>query len=207
MLRPEPGNARTAVAIEAMGREAIRLPLFAVAALPWDVPDSDGFDALLLTSANAVRHGGASLQRLRALPVLAVGDATASAARAAGFVVAETGEGGVSALSTRVGNRLLHLAGREHVGVRGTTTIAVYAADALPIARSAVTSLEGCIALLHSVRAARAFASLPLHRSTIAVAALSEAVAAAAGSGWGAVVSARMPRDETLLEAAAALPD
>ena len=39
VLRPEPGNARTAAAVEAMGFAAIRLPLFAVVPLAWTVPD------------------------------------------------------------------------------------------------------------------------------------------------------------------------
>ena len=51
----------------------------------------------MLTSANAIRHGGAGLERLRSLPVHAVGEATAAAAREAGFAVAGIGEGGCRA--------------------------------------------------------------------------------------------------------------
>ena len=80
VLRPEPGNRVTAAAIEGRGLRAIRLPLFAVQPVAWQAPDPAGFDALLLTSANAVRHGGAGLARLLSLPVFAVGEATADAA-------------------------------------------------------------------------------------------------------------------------------
>ena len=58
VLRPEPGNAATADRIAALGLAAIRLPLFEVRALDWAPPDPAGFDALLLTSANAPRLAG-----------------------------------------------------------------------------------------------------------------------------------------------------
>ena len=58
VLRPEPGNGATAARIEELGFRAIRLPLFAVRALAWTMPDAADHDALLLTSANAVRFGG-----------------------------------------------------------------------------------------------------------------------------------------------------
>ena len=57
------------------------MPLFSVESLAWKVPDAASFDALLLTSANAVRQAGAGLTQLRGLPVHAVGAATATAAR------------------------------------------------------------------------------------------------------------------------------
>jgi len=69
VLRPEPGNRVTAAAIEARGRIAIRLPLFEVRPLAWQVPDPDRFDALVLTSANAIRHGGPGLAALLGLPI------------------------------------------------------------------------------------------------------------------------------------------
>src|SRR3546814_3001824 len=92
LLRPEPGNAVTAAAVAAMGLMAIRLPLFEVRAIAWAAPDPGGFDALVLTSANAVRLGGIGLDRFKALPVHAVGGATAAAAAQAGFSVVAVGE-------------------------------------------------------------------------------------------------------------------
>ena len=98
VLRPEPGNGATVAAIEAAGGMAIRLPLFAAAPVAWHAPDPAAFDALLLTSANALRHGGPELAALRSLPVHAVGGATAAAARQAGFAVAHAGTGDGAAL-------------------------------------------------------------------------------------------------------------
>src|SRR5690242_6691986 len=92
VLRPEPGNAATAAAIEALGLTAIRLPLFEIHAIDWAPPDATRFDALLLTSANAARHAGQGLAGFRSLPVHAVGEATAAAAREAGLEVVAVGD-------------------------------------------------------------------------------------------------------------------
>ncbi len=77
VLRPEPGNAATAARIAAAGARTIRLPLFAVGPLAWTPPDPAVHDALLLTSANAVRQAGPGLAGYRTLPVHAVGAAPA----------------------------------------------------------------------------------------------------------------------------------
>ncbi|SFP86391.1 uroporphyrinogen-III synthase [Sphingomonas rubra] len=201
ILRPEPGNARTATRVEAAGLAAIRLPLFAVAPLAWTPPETTAYDALLATSANAFRHGGDGLAALRRLPVLAVGAATAAAACAAGFAVEATGDADAASLAARAGSRrLLHLTGRDHHPV-GADVLAVYAAEPLPVAPAAVDALAGAVALLHSPRAARRLAALvaPSRRTAIAIAALSPAVAEAAGGGWRRVAAAPHPRDEALV--------
>jgi uroporphyrinogen-III synthase len=68
---------------------------------------------------------------------------------------------------------------------------------------------SGALALLHSPRAAALFAQLAedagLKRGTIAIAALSRNVLAAAGSGWKIAESAETPSDNALLELAAKL--
>ena len=92
VLRPEPGASATVDRARAMGLDAVATPLFEVEPLDWDVPEASGFDGVLLTSANALRHGGDGLQALRGLKAYAVGDATAQAAREAGFDVAATGD-------------------------------------------------------------------------------------------------------------------
>src|SRR4051794_41196284 len=91
VLRPEPGASATVERARQRGLDAFALPLFEVEPVAWEAPDPDRFDALLLTSANAVRHGGEQLVRLRELPVYAVGSATADAARRGGFEVASVG--------------------------------------------------------------------------------------------------------------------
>ncbi|MBD8678064.1 uroporphyrinogen-III synthase [Sphingomonas sp. CFBP 13720] len=212
VLRPEPGNAATAAAIEAAGRMAIRLPLFDIVALAWTAPPVEDHDALILTSANAVRHAGTALARYAALPVHAVGAATAAAARAAGLRVVATGIADGRALldAAQAGGvtRGLLLTGREravagHPALSGIR--AVYAAD--PVDRVDVTMLAGSVALVHSVRAAERLAALVGARGEIAVAALSAAIAAALGTGWRAVAIADAPIDAATIAAACTLAD
>lgn len=207
VLRPEPGNAATAARVEAAGLAAVRRPLFKIVPLVWQAPDPAGFDALLLTSANAMRHGGNDLARLVSLPVIAVGQATAAAARAAGFTVTMTGDAGVAALAT--GGRLLHLAGREHESMPGATTIAVYAADPAPVSPEQARELGGSICLIHSARAAERLGEIVdtsgVPRGAIVIAALSEAVAQAAGGDWAVIAFSATPRDDALVALAAQL--
>ncbi|MEH3045851.1 uroporphyrinogen-III synthase [Sphingomonas adhaesiva] len=209
VLRPEPGNARTCAALRATGVAAVALPLFAIVPHDWPVPDAAGFDALLLTSANAVRHAGAGLHRLSHLPVVAVGEATAVAARAAGLRVAITGDGDAAqavALAARY-PRLLHLAGRDRVAVAGVTAVTVYASDPLAVTVDAVAAARDAVVLLHSRRAAARFVALAgaMSRESVRVAALSAAVAAEAGTGWQAVAVAPRPDDAALVATAVRL--
>ncbi|HEX8383233.1 MAG TPA: uroporphyrinogen-III synthase [Sphingomonas sp.] len=217
VLRPEPGNARTAERAAARGFDVMRLPLFELGPLAWSPPDPDGFDALLLTSAAAVRHAGPGLEPLRRLPVVAVGEATARTARAAGLSVVATGEGGVAtavSLADSMGlTRLLHLAGRDRMpDAPGVTALSVYATDPLPIAAGATGILaEGWTALLHSPRAARRLAMLvdrdATARDSIALAALGHAVLDAAGQDWRRAVAADRPTDAALLDLVARTAD
>nr|WP_241769309.1 uroporphyrinogen-III synthase [Sphingomonas melonis] len=96
VVRPEPGTARTLARLRALGVDAAAFPLFATVPVPWQAPDPAAHDALLITSANAVRHAGPTLAALAHLPVIAVGAQTAAAARAAGLAVAVVGTGGVA---------------------------------------------------------------------------------------------------------------
>ncbi len=214
VLRPEPGNSATAARIEELGFQAIRLPLFAIHALAWDPPEPADHDALLLTSANAIRCGGPGLAELQHLPVFAVGLKTAETARAAGFDVLAAGEVDAAALIALAKAhgvcRALHLAGRHRsieAGGPVSRVIAVYASEEAPVSAIQAQSLRGSIALLHSARAAKRMAALAdLHgtpRASIGIAALSSAVAAAAGSDWATIVTAAVPTDAALIEAAA----
>jgi uroporphyrinogen-III synthase len=92
VLRPEPGASATLRRAHERGLHAVAVPLFEIEPVAWDAPEAGGFDGLLLTSANAVRSAGEQLEELRGLPVYAVGEATAGAAREAGFEVASTGD-------------------------------------------------------------------------------------------------------------------
>lgn len=214
ILRPEPGNTATAMRVRDAGLTPIALPLFAVAPLAWTAPDPSQFDALLLTSANAMRLGGEALHRLTTLPVLAVGAATAAAARDMGFVVAATGDEDVATLLA--GNhrfqRLLWLAGRERTAIDHSAiveTIPVYASDALRLTPDKAAELHDSVVLLHSTRAAIALASEVEHhripRASLRIAAISAKVAAAAGEGWDRVAIADRPDDSALIATARTL--
>lgn len=214
VLRPEPGASATVAAARAIGREAIAAPLFAIRPLAWTLP-AQRPQAVLMTSANAARHGGALLAALADLPLYAVGAATAKVARDAGFgrIVAGEGDAGaILALARHDGvTDLLHLAGRDHratkaPGLRIDRRL-VYAAepvDVLP--EAAAAALPEAIALLHSPRAARLFAQL-VDPAAIAIAAISAASLEAAGTGWRATAVADRPADASLLAVAAKLCD
>lgn len=216
ILRPRPGADRTAARAAASGLRAVVAPLFRVRPLPWDPPPADPFDAIIMTSANAARHGGAALAAWRHLPCYAVGPATAAAARDAGFGQVRIGHANGAALVRQAAadgvRRAFHPCGLHHraLAAAGITVVPlpVYAAAAEPrLPREARAALEeGAVALLHSPRAGELFARLVGEgRERVALAAISDAVAAAAGDGWERVAVAAMPRDQALLELAAEL--
>lgn len=214
VLRPEPGASATAAAARELGLEAVVMPLFASEPLEWRAPDASRFDGLLLTSANALRHGGAEMQKLASLPAHCVGEATAAAARAAGLHVATVGHEGVDSLlqSLSPNLKLLHLCGRDRRepghAAQSIAAILVYAAmEVEPAGRLA--SAEGSVVLVHSPRAAARFDTLAsdaaLDRRTIAIAAISDDAAAAAGAGWECVEAAAGTSDTALLALASRL--
>ena len=192
VLRPEPGNADTCAKLRGLGLEPLAIPVFTVVPVAWTPPDLGGFDAVLLTSANAIRHG-ALPDTLKTLPVIAVGDATAAAARRAGFNVAVTGTSNVDAAidAARASgfDRLFHPAGRDRRPTGpGVVACTVYASEALRIGDSVLPPHEDLLVLIHSPRAARAFAEHVAQagavRSRITIAAISQAAADAAGTRW-----------------------
>lgn len=210
VLRPEPGCAATVAAARAAGLEAHGHPLFAVRALAWQAPDRDGVDGLLLGSANAPRHAGPALERYRGKRAWCVGEATAEAARAAGFIVAATGSGGLQPVLDAIPPaRLLRLCGTERVALTpppgvSLTERVVYETLALPIDPAlAVRLARGAVVLLHSAAAATHFAHevarLGIDRTALHLAALGPRIAQAAGSGWGSIATATQADAAALL--------
>ena len=215
ILRPEPGASASVERAAAMGIDAFAMPLFEVGAVTWEVAEPGAFDALLLTSANAVRHGGDGLEALRGLPVYAVGEATAAAAREAGFKVEDCGDGGVERLlgSIPPEARLLHLCG-EHRAVthakQSITAVPVYRSTELPTPDD-FAAIVGQTAAVHSPRAGKRLAELVdqanVDRGSIRIAAISDAAASATGAGWAMRLAAEMPSEAALLALAARLCD
>jgi uroporphyrinogen-III synthase len=211
ILRPEPGSSATLARAREFGLDAVAVPLFEVEPVPWEAPNLAAFNGLLLTSANAVRLAGDQLQDLRGLKTYAVGEATASAARDAGFDIAATGEAGVDRLlgSIEPDLKLFHLCGEDRREPQGAkqeiTTVAVYRAK--PLDAAGLGDMRDVVALIHSARAGRRFAELVKDRGTTSIAAISEAARHAVGDGWKTVAVANSPTDDALLALAASLCD
>jgi uroporphyrinogen-III synthase len=215
IVRPEPGAHATAARAAALGLEARTVPLFVIEPVPWAVPDPADFDALLLSSANAVRHAGPELAALASLPCYAVGAATAAAASEAGLTVVAHGQGGAQALvdaMTSSGYRaILWLTGEERTEISGgaarvTPLVCYRAAEIAQPPGWAEAIVLSAVLLLHSDRAARRAALLagPARKHLIALA-ISETVAAAAGAGWEQSCAAPRPTDTDMLAMAAKL--
>ncbi len=218
ILRPLDGAIETERRAMDLGLLTVVDPLFTVESIAWSGPAAKDFDALLLTSANAVRFGGAQLDPYQSLPVLAVGEKTAAQAKAAGFQVERTGETGARDLLHELGDatyrNILWLAGEQHTELllndRHLEIIPVYRSNAIALGSEAITCLaEETIILLHSTRAARHFLSelerLKLPRTIHHVLAFSEKVAEVAGKGWKSVQTAEHPDDDALLSLASTL--
>lgn len=215
VIRPQPGADATAHRLRAAGHQAIILPLFAIEHLAMERVSADGYDALLLTSGNAVRAAADFLARDHGLPVYAVGSATAAALHKLSVPVDNTGAQGVEALvrgAVADGyHRLLWLAGEDHTAI---PSVAGASIDVEIVYRSAAVGIsddfarqvtESDAVILHSSRAAAYFASLcvalKLPRGNITIATFSDAIARSAGDRWAAMIVADAPNDSALLEA------
>jgi len=215
VTRADPGGATTVRRARAEGLDARHVPLFAARPLDWVAPDPAHFEALLLTSARAARLAGPHLAALANLPVHAVGDATATAARAAGLdVVAVGNKGGRALLDTmasRAIGRVLWLCGHDRTAldVKGIaiTPLPVYAVDpAPPPAEWDGLLAAPAVIMAHSMRGAQRIADLAGdRRKHLTLLAISASVAAAAGEGWAAKAVSGRPDDAAMLAEAHAL--
>nr|WP_313633651.1 uroporphyrinogen-III synthase [Brevundimonas naejangsanensis] len=170
VTRAEPGAARTADRLTALGFEPVVVPLLTLAPLPGALnaaPEPEAVAVLALTSPNGVEAFAPLIPRFRDHPVFAVGDATAEAARAAGFADVRSAAGDIHALARLIAAEappgpLLAPGAREPAGDlpallpdRPVQRLPVYAAfethAPAPGAFDAV--------MLHSPRAARALAT------------------------------------------------
>lgn len=212
ITRAAPENHATAERVRERGAEAIVAPLLTIAHCAYDT-STQNVQALLFTSSNGVRAFTGTRDR----PVLAVGDTTADAARAAGFTDVRSANGDVNALAALAiasldpaKGKLVHIAGDHvagdlggHLRAAGFTVerrlaYASIAAAALPESLNAALD----VVLFHSARAAEAYATLAGPTERIA-ACFSEAVAEAARTlPWKRIIVSPAPREEALLDAA-----
>ncbi|MEO0441484.1 MAG: uroporphyrinogen-III synthase [Pseudomonadota bacterium] len=218
ILRPRDSALRTAAKVRDLGLEPIVDPLFELESIDWAPPDVSQFDSLLLTSANAVTFAGPALEKFSDLPVLAVGEKTAEAARKAGLTIAESGNGGAAELLAGLPDdryvQMLRLTGKDHVALdpsgRKIENRKVYQARSLPLGHDARHQLaSGCAVLLFSARAGQILESqLQLARvspGSSRIFALSDNIAAGLALTWEGVHVALQPTEDALLSLLAPL--
>lgn len=121
VTRPQADSERTAVALEALGHEVLVAPLMRIEPVAVDLAGT--WSAIVITSANALQAVPATADGVKPLPVFAVGDRSAEAARRAGFAEVSSANGDIKGLVRLVAARavgakapLLYLAGEDRAG-------------------------------------------------------------------------------------------
>jgi uroporphyrinogen-III synthase len=106
LTRPAEDGAATARCLSEAGHQAVLVPATMIAATGHTPPDAP-FEAVIVTSGNAIRHlDPDSARHLRTLPLYCVGEKTATVARQAGFTAITQGPGDGRALVERLGAHL-----------------------------------------------------------------------------------------------------
>lgn len=183
VTRPQPDDEATAASLRARGFKVLKAPMLRFEPLPFRDESEANYGAVVVTSANALRGIAPQLEshKLLRLPLFAVGEHTASAAREAGFANVVSAGGDAGALRDRVlagvkakqlkkTSPLLYLAGVDlardlagELGERGftvvtQTTYRMAAVSALPREACDAFAANAIEAVLHySRRSARAF--------------------------------------------------
>lgn len=227
LTRPRPESRALAAALEAHGIDSLIEPMLTIRLDVGTRFDPAGVQAILLTSANGARAlAAAADQAAKQLPVLAVGQATAEAARRGGFEKVESANGDVADLAAFAAARLrpeagclVHVAGRVSAGclagrlrAAGFVAVRVPLYEAVPVrafSPSARHALEGRTlsgVALFSPRTAALLAKLVRETGlasrvgTMTAFCLSDAVAAvAAALPWRRVAVADAPRQDALV--------
>ncbi len=224
VTRASPGADRTAERLRDLGHSPLVSPVMRVKPLPAAV-EVDDVAALAFSSANGVEAFITRTPR-RDLPVFAVGDATAEAARQAGFASVVSAAGDVKALGRTIaeaglpkGSVVLHPGGRDLAGDLPAEAgpgvvvrqVALYETVArAPSEALAVLDHDGLDAVLvHSSKAARRIAAVcaPWREGRAWYLCLSDAVAAPLRQArFEKVRAAPFPDEPALLKLLAELP-
>jgi uroporphyrinogen-III synthase len=227
VTRPEPDATRQAETLAARGHEPVIAPLLLVEPAAGAAFQLDGAQALIVTSRNALRALAShpALGAARALPLFAVGEATAKAANELGFSRVAAGPGTGAALAELIAETLdpergalVHLAGEtlafdlksalqaEGFTVRQPVLYRAVPATRLPEAVLALLNagrLDGVV--LMSPRTAAIFAALVARHEAQTAASrldcycLSAAVAQSLEPLKARTIVAARPREEDLL--------
>jgi uroporphyrinogen-III synthase len=230
VFRPQPDAERSAEALRGRGQRPVVAPLFTVVPSAQPMP-AGPFDALVLTSANAVPALAEAPPAWRSLPAFCVGSRTASAAREAGFT-AHSAKGNRADLLALIrealppARKLLLVAGHdrhedlpERLRAAGHevaiwTAYEAKAVEALPEpAAEALRSGQVDAALHYSPRSAQVFlgladqAGLAEQARALPQLALSAEIAAPLiAAGADTVLVAEHPEEAALFAALAQLP-
>jgi uroporphyrinogen-III synthase len=202
VTRPREDSAATAIELERRGIAVMVEPLLDI--VPLDVAvDASGVQGILATSANGIRALARCLPE-RAIPVFAVGDASARVARELGYTSVDSANGDVDSLAELVAARttpsagaLLHAAGTAVAGdlagllagfeIRRLVLYEARTATELsPTLRQALASGEIDLALFFSPRTAATFATL------VRAAGVAEALSRVAAYGLSANVARQL---------------
>jgi uroporphyrinogen-III synthase len=183
VTRPQPDNEATAAALRAKGLKVLLAPMLRFEPVAFHDDADARYAAVIATSANALRAIEADLtaSRLLALPLFAVGERTAEAARRAGFQTIAVAAGNAEALrdlivvsvrakTLKKASTLLYLAGADlagdlagELGERGFNIVTHTTYRMIPVlslpqdARDAFAANKVDAVLHYSRRSARAF--------------------------------------------------
>ena len=227
VTRPEDDAARTAQELRARGHKVLVAPLLHIEALSAELRGP--WAAALITSANAARavsvhHRGVDIL---GLPVFAVGDRSAEAARGAGFTDVISADGALPDLARLVAGRcaprgapLIYLAGEDRAGdlagdlaahgidVRVVAVYRARPADALPGDATRALAAGEIDAVLHYSRRSAATLLRLAEEAQVLNAVLSiahyclsdEVAAPLRERGAGQVHVAASPRETALID-------
>ena len=224
VTRPEPGASRTVKALNSKGIHARAICLTEILPLQFKLP-AGNFDALIITSQNAIIHGAALLEDHKSAPVFAVGKRTAESLPDNRIIDwAETAEGLLPKIINRAPKRLLYICGQTRrpeleAGLKNTgikvDVVEVYSAKPAGNASEKLEkffqSLESTIVLFHAPSAANIFVSAINRKSlaeTTRFLCLSAAIAADLPAEWqNQITVAKHPDEATLLHELDGLSD
>ena len=231
VTRPHPDDEATASALRDRGYEVLRAPMLRFEPVMFSDDEDALYGAVIVTSANALRAVASQLagSRLVKLPLFAVGEHTAAAAREAGFTQVMTAKGDASALRDLVlagvkarqlkkASTLLYLAGADlardlagELGEKGFTVVThttyrMVPASSLPREICDAFVAHQIEAVLHySRRSARAFleaarsGGVEISASALPQCCISVAVAAVLRDAGATQVMAAAQPDENAL--------
>ena len=185
-------------------------PLLAIHPLPQSAPDLNGVAALAFTSRNGVA-AFAALSDERTVPVFTVGDATAEAARAAGFASVRSAAGAIGELvrllaaEAPADGAVLAPGALEPAGDLPALLSGRLEVRALPVYEAVATGTPAPAAfdavLVHSPRAGRALAALGPPEGRLAIAISAAAAAALTGDARAENRIASRPAEAAMFEA------